>query len=260
MHWMESFTGTTATWVAALISFISVVINIWLPSRHRPQASFTLIKLYPRPLFQKFQEREPDAFMRYMNIHDAYHLQNVGDGAGYNLSISFLNCNGMTTTSTEQDPRDIVTDRVFSTNDDIWVLVEHSSICKSSVLEVHWVTPPTRLNHCCYQRISIPAPPHKWGIANRVCKTGMQWFQHRCWHRRERKGQLSYRPGNQTSATNERNACSRPSGNRQASSCQNSQHAANAKHLQNSTTSKQQDKQSQQPATTQPNPRQAANL
>ena len=192
MHWMGSFTGTTAAWVAAFISFVSVVINLWIPSRHRPQASFTLMVLNPGPLSQKFQEREPGEFKWYVNNYVAFHLQNVGDGAGYNLSISFLNCHGMTATSTERDVLDLFTDRVFTTTDDIWVFVEKNRLCESSALEVHWVTPPTRLNHCRYQRISILPTPHKWGIAGRISETGRQWVLHRSWHHRDRTGQLHY--------------------------------------------------------------------
>ena len=177
--------------MAAFISFISVVINLWIPSRHRPQASFTLVKLNPGPPFQEFEERKPQIFWQYMSFYYAYRLQNIGDGAGYNLSISFLNCNGKTVTSKE-NPLDPVTGRVFSTNDDIWVLVEKNSLCESSALEVHWVTPPTRLNHCRYQRISIPAPPHKWGIGSRISETGRQWFLHRSWHHRDRTNLLRY--------------------------------------------------------------------
>ncbi|AII74880.1 hypothetical protein [Bifidobacterium coryneforme] len=194
MHWVNSFTGTTAAWVAAFISFISVVINLWIPNRHRPQASFTLIEhLGPIPLFRRLQKVNTLKFTTFMNAHVAYHLQNVGDGAGYNLSISFVDCYGRTTISTEQDPYIPTINRVFSTNDDLWVFVKRNSLCKSSALEVHWVTPPTRLNHCRYQRISIPTSPHKWEIASRISETGGQWFLHRSWHHRDRTGQLRHR-------------------------------------------------------------------
>ena len=124
--------------------------------------------------------------------HMAFQLRNLGDGDGYNLSISFVDCHGRTAIKTGPDSFGLSTNGVFSTNDDLWVLAEKNSLCKSSALEVHWVTTPTRLNHCCYQRISIPAHPHKWGIVGRISETGGQWFLHRNWHHRDRKGQLHY--------------------------------------------------------------------
>ena len=193
MHWVNSFTGTTAAWVAAFISFISVVINLWIPSRHRPQASFILIQhLRSMPMFQGPQKDEPSAILALANSHDAYNLQNVGDGAGYNLSITFVDCRGMVTVKTGENSEYIATNGVFSTNDNLWVFVEKGSLRKSSALEVHWVTPPTRLNHCRYQRILVSAHSHKWGIANRISETGRQWFLHRSWHHRDRTGQLHY--------------------------------------------------------------------
>lgn len=194
MHWMGSFTGTTAAWVAAFISFISVVINLWIPSRHRPQASFTLIE-HPIPgsvVYYLRVDGDSKIYKVYYWAHRAFHLRNLGDGDGYNLSISFVDCHGRTAINTGPDSLGISTNGVFSTNDNIWVFVEKNSLCESSALEVHWVTPPTRLNHCCYQRISIPAPPHRWGIGNRVFETGRQWFLHRSWHHRDRTDQLHY--------------------------------------------------------------------
>ena len=196
MHWMGSFTGTTAAWAAAFISFISVVINLWIPSRHRPQASFTLIEHpIPGPSTYKISvDGHGDSEIYYISLwtHRAFHLRNLGDGAGYNVSISFVDCHGRTAIRTGPDSLDLATNGVFSTNDSIWVYVEKDSLRESSALEVHWVTPPTRLNHCRYQRISIPAPPHKWGIGSRVSETGRQWLLHRSWHHRDRTGQLYY--------------------------------------------------------------------
>lgn len=194
MHWMGSFTGTTAAWVAAFISFISVVINLWIPNRHRPQAAFTLIE-HPIPgtaMYQLRADGENRVYRIYMGSHRAFHLRNLGDGAGYNLSISFMDCHGRSVIRTGPDSLDLATNGVFSTNDNLWVFVENDSLCESSALEVHWITPPTRLNHCRYQRISIPATPHKWGIAGRISETGRQWFLHRSWHHRDRTNQLHY--------------------------------------------------------------------
>lgn len=193
MHWMGSFTGTTAAWVAAFISFISVVINLWIPSRHRPQASFTLIE-YSIDKGAVYAVRNDNKLSPgiFWGFFEAFHLRNIGDGAGYNLSISFVDCRGRAVVKTGPGSLDIATNGVFSTNDDLWVLAEKNSLCESSALEVHWVTPPTRLNHCRYQRISIPAPPHKWGMSNRVYETCRQWFLHRSWHHRDRTDQLNY--------------------------------------------------------------------
>lgn len=191
---MGSFTGTTAAWVAAFISFVSVVINLWIPSRHRPQASFTLIE-HPIPgsaVYYLRVDGDSNTYKVYMWSHRAFHLRNLGDGDGYNLSISFVDCHGRTAIKTGPDSLGLSTNGVFSTNDNLWVFVEKNSLCESSALEVHWVTPPTRLNHCRYQRISIPAPPHKWGIAGRISETGGQWLLHRSWHHRDRTGQLHY--------------------------------------------------------------------
>lgn len=196
MQWMGSFTGTTAAWVAAFISFISVVINLWIPSRHRPQASFTLIEHpIPGPSTYKISvDGHGDSEIYYISMwtHRAFHLRNLGDGSGYNVSISFVDCHGRTAIRTGTDSLELATNGVFSTNDNIWVIVRKNSLCESSALEVYWVTPPTRLNHCRYQRISIPAPPHKWGIGSRISETGRQWLMHRSWHHRDRTGQLHY--------------------------------------------------------------------
>lgn len=197
MHWMGSFTGTTAAWVAALISFISVVINTWIPSRHRPQASFTLIE-HPIPdkaIHMMCVDEDDDkntAHQTNVELSKAFHLRNLGDGEGYNLSISFLKCTGMTAIRTDSEDLDFVTNGIYSTHDNLWVLVNEDSLTKSSALEVHWVTPPTRLNHCRYQRIPIPAPPHKWGIVSKLSQTGKQWLQHRSWHYRNRIGRLNF--------------------------------------------------------------------
>ena len=194
MEWIGSFTGTTAAWVAAFISLISMVINIWIPSRHRPQASFTLVEhLIPGgALYTLKTEGHPSTYRIYKETHKAYHLRNTGDGAGYNLSINFLDCRGQTAIMTGANSLDIATNGVFSTTDNLWVFIEADSLSKSSAIEVHWVTPPTRLNHCRYQLVSVPAAPTSWGRINHLVEAAGQWCWHRYWHHRNRKSQLHF--------------------------------------------------------------------
>lgn len=187
--------GTTSSWVAATVSLTSAVLSIWIPWRNRPQASFTPIEHVLKEgdvMLIPARGEHPDQQITAAT-HRMFNIVNSGDGDGYSVSIAFLNCTGRTAMKCSDGTYSLaISGGSFSTKDNLWVFVDKRSMCSSSSLEVHWITPPTRLHHCQYQRLHIPASATVWARSGRLVLALARMGHHRSWHWRNRLGHLHF--------------------------------------------------------------------
>lgn len=155
----NKFLGEPA-WVSAicaLLSLICVVLSYLAAHRNRPEASIV-------PMGHVMREAEtlpasqllPDGLVLKPGKWSMFQLRNIGDGPAYMVQVRFQDCDGVTAIRHEDESFSVFHgDGMTGPDDDTWLFVDLTSLGDMPYIDVHWITPPTRLGHCLFSRFSL---------------------------------------------------------------------------------------------------------
>ncbi|MEE8724799.1 MAG: hypothetical protein SOH95_02635 [Bifidobacterium crudilactis] len=141
---------------SAVVAVVSMVVTIWVPLHRKPEANWTLLRNFVperTQLSESIYGLSAVLSTRELSEPDyIFELVNTGDGDAFNVKVSSTGCAtlmyGRYRAGEPESSVGEMSVRGFMGNgDSIYILIwdtrkDHSSIS----LDVHWITPPTRLN------------------------------------------------------------------------------------------------------------------
>lgn len=180
---------------SAVIAVVSMIVTIWVPLHRKPEANWTLLRN-----FVPEGSRLSEAIYGLSNVLAArkacepdyiFELVNTGDGDAFNVKVSSTGCVSLMygpyrAGEPESSVGEMSVRGFMGNGDSVYILIWDTRKERSTIsIDVHWITPPTRLNQHLLNRFvlqgeetALPAQPLRERDQNGYVPAFLYHFEH----------------------------------------------------------------------------------